>query len=190
MGQVAVSPDEAEAAEEAQRVWPINVNKSLLIVRTVVGLLFIGHALQKLLGWFGGDGLTKWTDNVQGLGLQPAPFWASFEAAAELVGGVCLVLGLLTPLAAAMIIGDMVVATLKVHAPKGLWAQTGGYEYNLVLMTILFAIGLIGPGWFSLDRRLPVTLPRPWTFLVALGVSLLITGYAILTSGPAQATGG
>src|SRR5438874_13531802 len=124
MSQVAVQPDVAEAAEERRRVRPIHVNRSLLIVRAVVGLLFIGHALQKLLGWFGGDGIAQWIANVQALGLHPAPFWAYLEAAAELAGGVCLVVGLLTPLAAAMLIADMLVATLKVHAPKGLWAQT------------------------------------------------------------------
>jgi putative oxidoreductase len=160
-----------------ERVWPINVNKGLFLLRAVVGLLFIGHATQKLFGWFGGDGLAKTTESFAKLGIQPATLWAPLEAGAELSGGLFLVLGLLTPIGAALIIGDMLVAIVKVHAPKGLWSQQGGFEYNLVLIAILLVIGLAGPGLYSLDRRLPFALPRPWTFAFALvitiGVSLL-----------------
>ena len=158
-----------------ERVWPINVNKGLLLLRVVVGLLFIGHATQKLFGWFGGDGLAKTTESLAKLGIQPASLWAPLEATAELSGGLFLVLGLLTPIGAALIIGDMLVAIVKVHAPKGLWSQQGGFEYNLVLIAILVAIGIMGPGLYSLERRLPFALPRPATFIVALVAAVLVS---------------
>jgi hypothetical protein len=74
----------------------------------------------------------------------------------------------------------MAVAIVEVHGPKGLWATAGGFEYNLVLVTLLVAIGLMGPGIFSLDSRLPIALPRPHAFLVALTLALLFAGAAIL----------
>jgi putative oxidoreductase len=167
-----------------QRVWPVNVNKSLLLVRLVVGALFVGHGLQKTLGWFGGQGFAKWTDDVARLGMHPAPFWAGLEAAAEIGGGLSIALGLFTAIGAAMIIGDMVVATVKVHLSKGLWAQQGGFEYNLVLVAVLVAIGLMGPGLYSLERRLPFALPRPATFVAALVVTLAVSALALLGFPP------
>jgi putative oxidoreductase len=167
-----------------KRAWPINVNKSLLLVRLVVGSLFIGHGLQKTLGWFGGQGFAKWTEDVGKLGLQPPALWAALEGTAEIVGGTFIVLGFFTAIGAAMIIGDMFVATIKVHLAKGLWSQQGGFEYNLVLIAILLAIGLMGPGLYSLDRRVPFALPRPWTFVIALVITLAVSAVALMGVGP------
>ena len=114
------------------------------------------------------------------LGLWPAPFWAALEAGAEQAGGLLLLGGLLTPFVAATLIGDMLVATFEVHASKGLWAQQGGFEYNLALMAVLLAVGMIGPGLYSLDRRLPLTLPRPATFGAALLAALAVAGATVL----------
>jgi putative oxidoreductase len=174
-----VTPERIEPAT-GRRVRPINVNKGLLLLRVVVGLLFIGHGCGKLFGWFGGDGMAAWVGTVEKAGIQPAALWATVAAGAELGGGVLLVVGLLTPLAAAVLIGDMLVAILKVHAPKGLWSQQGGFEYNLVLITLLLAIGLIGPGLPSLDRHLPFTIPRPHTFIAALLLTLVGVGISVL----------
>lgn len=185
MAQVVRTPDivhrsdqRAERAERA-RVWPINVNKGLLLVRLVIGLLFVGHGSQKLFGWFGGPGMQAWIDSLAKNGLEPAAFWAYMEASAELASGLCLALGMLTPLVAAILIGDMLVAIFEVHATKGLWSQNGGFEYNLVLIAILASIGFMGPGLYSLDRRLP-TLPRPYAFLGALFVTLVFVALAVL----------
>jgi uncharacterized membrane protein YphA (DoxX/SURF4 family) len=87
---------------------------------------------------------------------------------------------LLTPFAAALIFGDMVVAILKVNGSKGLWNQQGGFEYELVLCGLLLVVGIIGPGFYSLDRHLPFTLPRPWTFVAALLATLVVVGIAIV----------
>ena len=176
-----------EEREERRRVRPTYVNKALLLLRGVVGLLFVGHGCQKLFGLFGGDGLEAWTASVAKAGIQPAATWATFEAAAEFGAGVLLALGLLTPLASALLIGDMLVAILKVHAPKGLWSQQGGYEYNLVLIALLVAIGLMGPGLYSLDRRLPFTLSRPLSFVVLLVATLIGVGFAVVPTMAAPA---
>ncbi len=173
-----------EAIEERRRVWPVNVNNSLLLMRLVVGLLFVGHACQKLFGWFGGEGMGAWIGTIEKVGVQPAAFWAYLEAGAELGARLLLALGLLTPVAAAVLVGDMLVAVVKVHAPKGLWSQYGGFEYNLVLIALLIAFGLVGPGLYSLDRRLPFALPRPHTFIASLAPILVVVAFALFPLTP------
>jgi putative oxidoreductase len=98
--------------------------------------------------------------------------------------------GLLTPIAAAVLIGDMLVAILKVHAAKGIWSQNGGFEYNLVLIALLIAFGLIGAGRYSLDRRLPLALPRPYAFLACIVVTLVLVAVAVAPTFSGVSTGG
>lgn len=156
------------------------VDAGLLILRLVVGLLFAGHAAQKLFGWFGGKGLAEFVGTVQQIGLHPPAFWAAIEIAAEGLGGLLLVLGLLTPVAAAALVGDMLVAIAKVHWPKGLWSQTGGFEYNLVLVVLLVVLGVVGPGVYALDRRLSFPVPGPLIFAAVLVATLLAISVALV----------
>src|SRR5215213_8993212 len=126
----------------------------LLILRIVVGLLFMGHGAQKLFGLFGGHGLQGTAGFFeQGLGLRPGKVHATGAGAAEFFGGLLLALGLLTPLAAAALIGVMTVAVATVHFSKGEWSTEGGYEYNAVLMAVAFAVTAVGPGNWSLDHQ-------------------------------------
>ncbi|WP_404321717.1 DoxX family protein [Cytobacillus firmus] len=123
----------------------------LLIIRLVIGVLFIGHGAQKLFGWFGGHGLKGtggWFDSI---GMKPGVMIALFAGLAELIGGILFALGFLTPLAALMIAGTMIMAIVKVHGPNGLWATSNGYEYNLTLLSVAIGIALIGPGQYALD---------------------------------------
>jgi putative oxidoreductase len=105
---------------------------------------------------------------------------------AELGGGLMLALGLLTPLAAAAIIGVMVVAIATVHLPKGFFSTEGGYEYNLVLAAAAAGIAFTGPGAWSLDAALGLD-PEPWWGVAAL-VAGLAGGIAVLATR--RATGG
>jgi len=125
----------------------------IAILRAVVGGLFIGHGLQKLLGKFGGHGLDGTAGFFESLGLRPGKVHATAAGVAETGGGALLLLGAATPLGAAAVTGTMTVAIQKVHRPKGPWVSEGGYEYNAVLMAAVFAITAAGPGAFSLDRR-------------------------------------
>jgi putative oxidoreductase len=70
---------------------------------------------------------------------------------AETGGGLLLAVGLLTPLAAALIFSAMLVDTLTVHIKKGFFAQNGGYEYTLVLGVAALSIAFTGPGSLSVD---------------------------------------
>jgi putative oxidoreductase len=126
----------------------------LLIIRLVIGILFVGHGAQKLFGWFGGYGLKGtggWFDSI---GMKPGVTMALFAGLAELLGGILLAVGLLTPVAALMIAGTMLMAIIKVHASNGLWSTSNGYEYNLTLIAVAIGLALIGPGKYAIDAIL------------------------------------
>lgn len=130
------------------------INIGLLIIRLVVGLLFVGHGAQKLFGSFGGYGLKGTGGWFESIGMKPGVTIALFAGLAELIGGILLAIGLLTPLAAIMIAGTMIMAIIKVHGQNGLWATSNGYEYNLTLIAVVIGIALIGPGQYALDAFL------------------------------------
>jgi putative oxidoreductase len=125
---------------------------ALLILRLVVGVLFVGHGAQKLFGSFGGHGLEGTGGFFEHLGLKPGKVHAFNAGAAEFFGGALLALGLLTPIAAVLLIGTMTVAIAAVHGPKGPWVSDGGYEYNAVLIAVAAALSGVGPGAWSLDN--------------------------------------
>ncbi len=123
----------------------------LALLRAIVGGLFMGHGLQKLAGWFGGHGLKGTGQFFEALDLKPGVAHAAAAGAAETGGGALLAAGLATPLGAAALSGTMLTAIRKVHGSKGPWATDGGYEYNLVLLAIVFALTDAGPGGLSFD---------------------------------------
>lgn len=127
-----------------------------LLLRTVIGGLFIGHGTQKLLGWFGGGGLDATGQGFEALGLTPGRRNALLAGLAESGGGTLLALGLATPVAEATLIAVMLSAIRTVHWKNGPWATNGGYEYNLVLISALLGLAEVGPGRSSLDRALGI----------------------------------
>ncbi|MFC5702952.1 DoxX family protein [Cohnella faecalis] len=123
----------------------------LLLLRVVIGLLFVGHGMQKLAGWFGGYGLNGTGGFFESIGIKPGKTMAFLAGLAEVAGGLLFAFGFLTPLAALLIVGTMLIAIIKVHGKNGLWVTQNGYEFNLVLIVIAIAVALIGPGDYSLD---------------------------------------
>jgi putative oxidoreductase len=129
----------------------------LTILRLVLGILFFMHGAQKALGWFGGAGYSKTVDAFHAYMGIPEPL-AVLAIAAELLGGLGLIVGLLGRVAAFGIFCTMVVAIFKVHLPNGVFmnwtgAQKGeGYEYHLLVIAITIAIMALGSGALSLDR--------------------------------------
>jgi putative oxidoreductase len=149
------------------------MNLGLLVLRVVVGLLFFGHGAQKLFGWFGGYGLEGTGGFFEQIGFPHGKRQAALAGLSEAVGGLLLALGLLTPLAAAMITAVMLVAVSKVHWAKGVWSQDGGFEYNLVLVIAAFAVTAIGAGDWSLDNVLNLDVAGAGWALAAIGAGIL-----------------
>jgi putative oxidoreductase len=140
----------------------------LTLLRTVLGLLFIGHGTQKLFGWFGGHGPEGTGQFFESLGLRPGRRHAMAAGAAEAGGGALIALGFLTPLGAAAIIGTMATAIRTVHFKNGPWVTNGGYEYNLALMAAMVALADLGPGDVSVDRALGTEVSGPLVATLAL----------------------
>ncbi|HEV8662556.1 MAG TPA: DoxX family protein [Candidatus Methylomirabilis sp.] len=129
-------------------------------IRLALGAIFIGHGAQKLFGWFGGYG-PKGTIGYfqQALGVPPP--LTVLAILAEFFGGLGVLLGLLTRLAAAGITAVMLVAIAKVHWGHGFFLnwelkpnRGHGYEMNLALIGMALALLIAGGGALSVDRLL------------------------------------
>jgi putative oxidoreductase len=157
---------------------PVGTDLGLLIVRVLIGGLFIGHATGKLFGWFGEGGVKGTGAFFESVGYKPGKELAIVAGILELGAGVLLVLGLLIPLAAAIIIGDMMNAAW-VKSAAGFWVADHGYEYEFVLIFLALALTITGAGAYALDRN------REWFGTRARGVVVavilgLIGGIAML----------
>ena len=131
----------------------------LLLIRLSIGGTVAAHGLQKLLDpRRGGHGIDDTAGFLDRLGFRPARAHAWLLAVAELAGGLGLAVGLLTPVAAAAVIGVMVAAIAAVHLDHGFFAQDGGIEFPLVLGLGAAAVAFSGPGDWSLDHGLGVAL--------------------------------
>jgi putative oxidoreductase len=134
-------------------------SSAITILRLVLGVVFFAHGAQKMLGWFGGRGFTATMGFFTGALHVPAAL-AFLAIAAEFFGGIGLVLGLLTRIAAFGIFVNMIVAIVKVHAQFGFFAnwfgnQKGeGYEFHLLVLAITSFLMIRGAGAFSADRKL------------------------------------
>ncbi|HYI63002.1 MAG TPA: DoxX family protein [Acidimicrobiales bacterium] len=126
----------------------------LLILRVVVGLTLASHGWNKFFGGGKIAGTGRWFDSM---GMRPGKVHALAAASTELGGGVLFALGLLTPLAAAGMVGVMVVAGWTSHRTKGFFIVKSGWEYNLVLATVAVGVATTSPGQFSLDWALGLT---------------------------------
>jgi putative oxidoreductase len=153
---------------------------ALLVLRLVVGLLFAAHGAQKLFGMFGGGGLEGTAGMFDNIGLRPGAVHARAAGTAEFAGGMLIALGLLTPFAAAALIAVMTAAVITVHAANGIWNTNRGYEYNLVLVAVAFALAGIGSGTWSLDHALGLNLHGAGWALAALVGGLIGGGGAVI----------
>jgi putative oxidoreductase len=129
------------------------------ILRLVLGVIFFAHGAQKMLGWFGGYGFTGTMGFFTNVMHVPALF-AFLAIAAEFFGGLGLIVGFLTRIAAFGIFSNMVVAIAMVHGQFGLFMNwTGqqkgeGYEYHLLVLAITAFLMIRGAGAASVDRLL------------------------------------
>jgi putative oxidoreductase len=129
---------------------------AVLILRLFLGFAFTMHGSQKLLGAFGGGGVSGVAGMMGKLGIEPSLLWAWVVSITEFVGGVCLFFGFLTRFWAAGLVIDMAVAVVKVHLVNGFFVGKNGVELPLTFGVIALAIVLTGPGSLSMDRAIGI----------------------------------
>ena len=144
----------------------------LLIIRLVIGVLFIGHGCQKLFGWFGGGGPEGTGEMFAKVGLRPGTMTAVIGGCAEAIGGTLMLMGFLVPL----VIGIATVmagAIIAVHRPNGLWNSKGGFEFPLLIACVVIALAFTGAGRISIDSAGHLGLRGVVWGLVAVGLTIL-----------------
>lgn len=154
-----------------------SVDLGLFVLRVIVGVAFSMHGMQKLFGWFGGGGFEGTARWFSSLGFGDGRAAAAMAGGSEVLGGLGLAVGLLTPLAALAMVGTMTTAALVNNADNGFWSASKGWELNLYLMVIPVVVVIMGPGRWSLDHALGLDdiVPAPVSGLVA-GVVVAIAG--------------
>ncbi|GAB2678080.1 DoxX family protein [Nocardia goodfellowii] len=155
----------------------------LLAARVLFGGLMAIHGAQKLFGWFDGPGLEANNAGFEAMGYNPGKFFGTLAAISELGGGLLLLLGLATPLAAAIMIGTMINAINATWA-NGLFGTVGaqgwqpGYEMALLFAAAGVTLAFTGAGKYSLDYG------RPWErkgFVIGAGAVALAVVAGVLT---------
>jgi putative oxidoreductase len=143
------------------------IDLGLLLLRAIVGVVFVYHGSQKFFGAFDGPGIAGFADVLGQMGITWPRVGATLSAATEFCGGLAMLLGLATRLAAIPMVFNMIVAVVMVHR-HAFSLENGGMEYALTLAVVLAALGLCGPGRLSADH-----LILPWLRLrrAARGVS-------------------
>jgi putative oxidoreductase len=150
----------------------------LLILRLAFGLTVAAHGAQKLFGWFGGSGLAGFAGALEKMSIRPSAPFALLAGLGEFAGGLLIAVGFLSPAGPLMVAGAMVVAIVTVHLKKGFFNSKGGYEFPLLMGVGSVALSITGPGPYSLDGALRVSLPEPGTWIV----------FALLAAGGVAAT--
>lgn len=128
-----------------------SANVSLLLLRVVFGTFLAAHGVNKVKG--GIRGTAGWFGSI---GMRWPLAQAVIAASTEIGAGALLAVGLLTPLAAAGVIGIMVVAVVVAHLRAGFFVfRPGqGWEYCASIAAVALAIGIAGPGEWSLDHAI------------------------------------
>lgn len=123
-------------------------------LRLGLGVVFLAHGAQKVLGSFGGPGLQKFVSFPPPFGfMRPGWLWMGAAAFSELVGGLFILLGLLTRVGAFFLACTMLTAVVGVHS-EAFFASNKGFEYPMTLLAISLALLISGGGAASVDLGL------------------------------------
>ncbi|MBO0656557.1 DoxX family protein [Streptomyces triculaminicus] len=153
------------------------VSLGLLLLRLMLGLIMMGHGTQKLFGWFGGPGLDGTAKFFTLSGYPAGKAMAVVAGLSETLGGAGLFLGLLTPLAAAAVLGTMINA---LGVTWGAFFLPQGVEFTLLIAVGATALALTGPGAYAVDRFLPVLRTNRLAYGVAAIALAVVAGAVFL----------
>lgn len=132
-----------------------SVNLALLGLRLILGAVMLAHGINHIIGGGKIAGTGRWFES---LGMKPGLLHAWLASVTEVAGGAMLMLGLLTPLGCAAVVGVMLVALITNHLKNGffIFRPGEGYEYVLTLTVVATCLAMLGPGEWSLDEALDI----------------------------------
>jgi putative oxidoreductase len=136
----------AQPTRTTSTALPSYPSVALLILRLALGAILIAHGAQKLFFY----GIAGTSASFAQMGVPLAEIAGPVVAIVEFVGGIAILVGLATRVASALVAVDMIVATLLVHLPNGIFVADGGFELTLILAAAAIALALSGAGRFSL----------------------------------------
>lgn len=142
------------------------INLALLVVRLFFGVGLAYHGYNKVFGSGGLAGTTRWFGSI---GMRWPHWQARAAATTEMGAGLLFAAGLITPFAAAGMIGVMVVAGWASHRKNGFFVFKDGWEFTASIGVAAWAVATIGPGRFSLDAAFGITLDG-WTGALVAGL--------------------
>ncbi|BCI52555.1 membrane protein [Mycolicibacterium litorale] len=151
-GPTEIGPDADDRVKAARRRGTQDLG--LMLLRVGLGVLLVGHGLQKAFGWWGGPGLGGFQDSLTEVGYQHANILTYVGAVAQIGAGVLLVLGLFTPIAAAVALAYLINSLLAGVASQSEgfpFFLPGGFEFHVTLIVIAAALILTGPGRYGFD---------------------------------------
>ena len=133
---------------------PIKQEWGIIALRVAMGIIFMVHGSQKLFGWFNGPGIEGTTMFFGNIGFPMAGFLAVVVGIVEFFGGLFLLVGFFTHIAALLLAITMLVAIFKIHLSSGFFVGAGGIEFTLILFAVALALFFLGAGPLSIDRKL------------------------------------
>src|SRR5271170_3047377 len=142
------------------KCWIANA-LGVLLVRIVMGIIFIYYGGQHCFGLFGGRGIEAFSElgALKHLPILPPMAWAWISGGVEFFGGILLIIGLVSRIVSILLIVDMIVAMWFYHA-----GGFGTIDFNLALVAMAGLIVISGPGMISVD-----TMICPWCKTAAGG---------------------
>jgi putative oxidoreductase len=154
------------------------MNAGLLILRLALAAIMFFHGTTKLFGWWGGEGLDGAARFFASQGFRPPRLLAMVAGATETAAAILLGTGLLTPIGVAMLTG-VLTNVLALHVRNGLDHRRHGFELELAILAGVVAVGLAGPGRWSLDAALGTP---DWAWLGPVAVLLGIAGGIVVVA--------
>jgi putative oxidoreductase len=155
---------------------------AVLATRLALGGSIAAHGAQKLFGAFGGPGPDKAAQMMHSLGLRPGGRYATMASAAEMTSGMLIALGALGPAGPAILTSVMLIAIETVHRKKGFWATGGGYEMNVMYLSVALLLANHGYGSLSLDELIGLS-PRLRPLYAWLAYGAAIAGSIAMLTG-------
>lgn len=136
----------------SQMLLSSNAGYEITLFRIMVGIIFLAHGAQKLFGVFGGYGIEGTAGFMESIGLTPGYLMAFLAGAGEFFGGLLLIFGFLTRLAAVTTTIISIVALLTVHMVNGFFMSNNGSEFILLLLVASISLVISGSGKLGVDQ--------------------------------------